>query len=197
MSVVVHEFSHGYMAYRLGDNTAFHSGRLTLNPIKHLDPIGSVLLPFILIISHSSFVVGWARPVPYNPNNLRDKKYGEMLVAFAGVFANLVIALIFGLLIRFGYLLGLGVYSPDLPFYKISSTIVLLNLVLAVFNLVPIPPLDGSKVLFSFLPFKYRYIETFMEKWGIIFLLIFIIAFRSQIAVLVYFLFGILTGIMY
>lgn len=191
MSVVVHEFSHGYTAYLLGDNTARQSGRLTLNPIKHLDPFGSVILPLLLVLMNAGFVIGWARPVPYNPANLRDVKKGTFLVAIAGIIANLVIAILFGLLMRFAPMLGIPL-SP--AFYQITSIIVILNLVLALFNLIPIPPLDGSKILFSFLPFKYRYIENFLEKWGMFLLLFFIIFLWSKVAPIVFIAFHFITG---
>ena len=112
MSIVVHEFAHGYMAYLLGDNTARLSGRLTLNPIKHLDLFGSVLLPLFLIITKVGFVIGWAKPVPFNPDNLRNGRRGVLMVALSGVVANSVIAVLFGLLIRFAAILGLPAYLP-------------------------------------------------------------------------------------
>ena len=142
MSVVVHEVAHGYTAYLLGDNTAKLSGRLTLNPLKHLDIFGSVILPLLLILMNAGFVIGWARPVPYNPANLRDEKKGTFLVAIAGVLANLLLVVVFGILIRVApSFIGASI---AVPFYKITSIIVILNLVLIVFNLIPIPPLDGS-----------------------------------------------------
>ena len=192
MSVVVHEFSHGYAAYLLGDNTARLSGRLTLNPIKHLDIFGSIILPLLLIISKAGFVIGWAKPVPYNPNNLSNKRWGNLLVAIAGIMANLVLVIVFGLLIRFAPALGIPL---DSPFYKITSIIVILNLVLALFNLIPIPPLDGSKVLFSFLPLKYRYIENFLEKWGMFLLLFFIIFLWGRVAPIIFIIFKLVTGV--
>src|ERR1035437_1553056 len=142
MSVVIHEVAHGYSAYLLGDDTARLRGRLTLNPIKHLDPFGSVILPLLLYISTAgSFLIGWARPVPYNPTNLRNGRVGNMIVAFSGIAANLVIAILFGLLIRFAPVFGLPFYNPDPllmhPFYKISTIIVMINLVLALFNIIP------------------------------------------------------------
>lgn len=193
MSVVIHEYAHGYTAYLLGDNTARLQGRLTLNPLKHLDPFGSVILPLLLIFMNAGFVIGWAKPVPYNPANLRDEKKGKFLVAIAGILANLLIAIIFGLLMRFApSLFGIGY---DSPFFKITSIIVLLNLVLFLFNLIPIPPLDGSKILFSYLPLKYRYIENFLEKWGMFILLFFIIFLWSKFAPLIYIAFFLITGI--
>jgi Zn-dependent protease len=193
MSIVIHEVSHGYAAYLLGDNTARLSGRLTLNPIKHLDPFGSVILPILLFIStHGTFLIGWARPVPYNPANLKNEKRGTFIVAIAGILANLALAIIFGLLIRFALSMGI---SLDNPFYKISSIIVMLNLVLFLFNLIPIPPLDGSKILFSFLPSKYRHIENFLEKWGIFLLLFFIIFIWGKVAPVIYIVFHFITGV--
>ncbi len=199
MSVVIHEFAHGYTAYKLGDDTAMASGRLTLNPIKHLDPFGSVVLPLFLILSNSGFVLGWAKPVPYNPNNLRNVRRGTFLVSVSGILANLLLAIIFGLLIRFAPVVGILPYADGSavlhPFYKISTIIVFLNLILAIFNLIPIPPLDGSKILFSALPSKYRYIENFMERYGIFLLLIFIIFLWSKLAPILYILFHFLTGL--
>ena len=193
MSVVVHEVAHGYTAYLLGDNTARNSGRLTLNPIKHLDPFGSVILPLLLVFMNAGFVIGWAKPVPYNPANLRDEKKGTFFVSIAGILANLILAIVFGILIRFAPLfIGVAFLGA---FYKIASIIVLLNLVLALFNLIPIPPLDGSKVLFSFLPVKYRYIENFLEKWGMFLLLFFIIFLWSYVSPLIFVIFRAITGV--
>jgi Zn-dependent protease len=197
MSVIIHEFAHGYAAYRYGDNTARMAGRLTLNPIKHLDLFGSVLLPLVLVLSQAGFVIGWAKPVPYNPDNLSNKKWGGLAVASAGIIANLSIAFIFGLFIRFGYLLGLPAFNPlDIePFYNISIIIVLVNTVLAFFNLIPIPPLDGSKILFAFLPYKYRFVEDFMNRWGIFLLIFFIFFLWEKVSPAVYLLFHLFTGI--
>jgi len=191
MSVVIHEVAHGYSAYLLGDDTARLSGRLTLNPIRHLDPFGSVILPLLLILSNAGFVIGWAKPVPYNPRNLRKGRTGDIIVAISGILANILIAVIFGLLIRFAPALGIA----NMAFYKIASIIVLTNLVLALFNFIPIPPLDGSKVLFSFFPIKYRNIEMFFERWGVFLLLFFIIFLWSKVAPLIYIAFSFLTGL--
>lgn len=140
ISVILHEVAHGYMANWLGDPTAKLQGRLTLNPVSHVDPVGSILLPLILALTHSPFLFGYAKPVPYNPYNLRGK-YDEGLVAFAGPATNIIIAVIFGLLVRFAG----AALSPALV--GACTIIVIVNLVLAIFNLIPIPPLDGSKVL--------------------------------------------------
>lgn len=197
MSVVIHEVAHGYSAYKMGDNTAFHAGRLTLNPIKHLDPFGSIILPLLLLVMNTNFLIGWAKPVPYNPNNLRDPKKGTFIVSIAGILANILIAVIFGLMIRFAPLVGFPPYelAPALAFYKIASIIVLVNLVLAIFNLIPIPPLDGSKILFTILPYKYRFIEDFLERWGMFVLLFFILFLWSKVAPIIYILFSLITGI--
>lgn len=197
MSVVIHEVAHGYMAYRLGDDTAQASGRLTLNPLKHLDPLGSVIVPLLLILTNSGFIIGWAKPVPYNPNNLRNIRRGTFLVSVAGIMANILIAVIFGLLIRFAPMLGIPPYSPGLaqPFYRILTIIVFMNIILAFFNLIPIPPLDGSKILFSALSPKYRYIENFLERYGIFILLIFIVFIWNKLAPILYLLFSLITGI--
>lgn len=198
MSIVIHEFSHGYSAYLLGDDTARLQGRLTLNPIKHLDPFGSIILPLLLFISTSGkFLIGWARPVPYNPSNLRNGRKGNMIVAFAGIAANLLVAIIFGLLIRFAPILGLPIYDQFAvqAFYKICSMIVLMNLVLALFNIIPIPPLDGSKILFSLLPSRLRYIENFLERWGVFLLLFFIIFLWGIVSPFIYVVFSFLTGL--
>lgn len=197
MSVIIHEFAHGYVAYLLGDNTAKLSGRLTLNPIKHLDLFGSIILPLILIISKAGFVIGWAKPVPYNPKNLRNYKKGDLLVSLAGISANLLIVLIFSALIRLAPVMGFPEYNPlnIHPFYKITTIIVLLNLVLMFFNLIPIPPLDGSKVLFSLLPPHLRSIEAFLQKWGLFLLLFFIFFIWNKISIFIFFLFSIFTGL--
>lgn len=140
VSVILHEVAHGYMANYLGDPTARLAGRLTLNPFSHIDPVGSVLLPVLLVFSNSPFLIGYAKPVPYNPYNLKGK-WGETLVAAAGPGTNLLLAIIFAVLIRAG---SVAMTTQMLTAF---ATIVYVNLLLALFNLIPIPPLDGSKVL--------------------------------------------------
>ncbi|HBD24648.1 MAG: hypothetical protein A2566_02900 [Candidatus Zambryskibacteria bacterium RIFOXYD1_FULL_40_13] len=167
-SVVIHEVSHGYAAYLQGDNTARFQGRLTLNPLKHLEWFGSFILPTLLAISNLP-IIGWAKPVPFNPYNLRNQRWGEAIVALAGPLSNICIAVFFGLLIRFGISAQFGV-----SFVYISSSIVLINLVLATFNLIPIPPLDGSKILFSFLPYHMQNVRNFLERNGTLVLIFFI-----------------------
>ncbi len=192
MSVVIHEISHGFMAYALGDSTAKYAGRLTLNPIPHIDPFGSVILPFALSLLPGGIVFGWAKPVPYNPYNLRNQKWGPALVAGVGPFANLFIALIFGLIIRFGELLPFAIPSA---FFEIAMLVVLLNIALAVFNLVPIPPLDGSRVLLTFLPYHMDRIRQFLEQYGFILLLIFIFFFFNLLFPVINVLFRLFTGV--
>lgn len=191
MSVVVHEVSHGYAAYMLGDPTAKSQGRLTLNPIKHLDLWGSIIIPVFLVITGSKFLFGWAKPVPYNPYNLRNQRWGEAIVAGAGPASNIVIALFFGLLIRFAG--GSGLLSP--AFISISATLVIINLMLAVFNLVPIPPLDGSKILFSILPYHLQRFRTAFESYGFVIVLFFIFFLAGFLSPVVGFFFSLITGL--
>jgi Zn-dependent protease len=182
------------MAYHLGDPTAKYAGRLTLNPIKHLDPIGSVLLPLFLILSGSSFLVGWAKPVPINPYNFKDQKYGSAKSAIAGPAANLAIALFFGLLLRFLPFSG-NLNSQIL--FSFFAYIVQINLILAIFNLIPIPPLDGSHILFSFLPYSMENTKIFLNKWGMFILMIlifFVPEFFNILSQMVGFMFRVITG---
>lgn len=189
MSVVIHEISHGFMAEYFGDNTARNAGRLTLNPIKHLDLFGSILLPALLYFS-SGFVFGWAKPVPYNPNNLRDRKKGEIAVASAGILANISIAIIFGIILRIS-----ANFTVPAGFDFIISTIVLVNLALAIFNLVPIPPLDGSKILFNILPKSFHSVVELLEKYSIIFFIIFIVFFADYLYPVLKVCYHIITGV--
>jgi Zn-dependent protease len=190
MSIVIHEVSHGFVAEYFGDNTARDAGRLTLNPIKHLDLFGSILLPAVLILSRAGFLFGWAKPVPYNPNNLSNKKWGTIAVAAAGVSANFIIAIVFGIIIRMTS--GMALSSG---FYFITSAIVIVNLALAVFNLVPIPPLDGSKILFSLFPESISAKIFQYEQYSLILLLVFIIFFSNYLYPVLAFLFHRVAGI--
>lgn len=172
-SVMVHEVSHGLVAYRLGDDTAKRTNRLNLNPLNHIDPVGSLMLPFFLFLIGSPILFGWAKPVPYNPYNLKNPKSGSALIGIAGPLSNIVIAVIFGLLTR---ILKLSpIFGETIaPLFIFLSIIVFINLLLAIFNLVPIPPLDGSKVLFALLPNRYYKIQNFLEIYGTYILLFFI-----------------------
>lgn len=171
-SVVAHEVAHGYMAQRLGDPTARLAGRLTINPLKHLDPIGSFVVPLFSIMLFK-FPFGWARPVPYNPYNLRDQRWGEAKVAIAGPATNLLIALIFAFVAR----ATVGLLIPDAT--EILVTIVDVNLALMVFNLVPVPPLDGFKVFTSFISARHSKYVHMMERHGFILVIVFVL-FLSQ-----------------
>jgi len=191
-SVMVHEIAHGAAALTLGDETAKRAGRLTLNPLKHLDPFGSVILPLLLALpvffGGSAVIFGWAKPVPYNPQNLKNPKLGGGLIAAAGPISNLFLAAIFGGFLRLAPTLGLGAPLADL-----LSVIVILNIVLAIFNLVPIPPLDGSKILAMFLPARYYHYYYWLEIYGLIILLFFIFFFFPLLYPVIDWLYGILT----
>jgi len=195
-SVVIHEVSHGLAANALGDPTAKYAGRLTLNPLPHLDPVGSVLVPLASFLL-GGFIIGWAKPVPYNPAYLqmRNKELGSALVGAAGPASNVALAIIFGLLVR-----SAGAWAPAFgpaggALVEIMTAIAVINLVLAVFNLVPIPPLDGSKVLFAALPAQAEGIRQMLEQYGFLILLFFIFYFSSWILPIVSFLFRTITGI--
>lgn len=171
-SVMVHEVSHGAVAFKLGDETAKKEGRLTLNPLAHLDFFGSFLLPIFLVIANSSVIFGWAKPVPYNPNNLKNPKKGAALISVAGPLSNIMLAAIFGILLRIIPLAGVGANFGILA--TLFQIIISINILLAIFNLLPIPPLDGSKLIFAVLPAKYYKFQIFMERYGALILLIFI-----------------------
>jgi len=187
-SAVAHEYMHGWAAYQLGDNTAKDAGRLTINPLAHLEWFGSFFLPLMMVISGLPFIFGWAKPVPYNPYNLRDRRYGDAKVALAGPLTNLVLAIVFGLCLRF------------LPFFNMTfstllSIIVYINLVLMFFNLVPIPPLDGSKILATFLPAEMRARYLGSERMGFLLIILFIILAGGLIIPTVNFLFRLIVGV--
>lgn len=196
VSVILHEVAHGYMANYLGDPTARLQGRLTLNPISHIDPVGSVLLPALLAITHSPIMMGYAKPVPYNPHYLSGK-YDEVLVAGAGPATNFTLAILFGLLIRFAS----APMSPAL--LNAFVTIVAINLVLGIFNLIPIPPLDGSKVFGGILPGGlgrgYAHFRANFERLGILsttlLMVVVLYIFQPYFYGLVAFLFSLLTGV--
>lgn len=190
MSIVIHEVAHGTAANLLGDPTAKYEGRLTLNPIKHLDMVGSFLVP-VTAYALGGFIFGWAKPVPYNPYNLRPGRFSEAAVAAAGPISNIIIALIFGLLLRFG--MPGGSFSTE--FIEITSLVVFINLVLAVFNLIPIPPLDGSKLLYALFPEKLYQIRHIFERFGLILVILFIFLAWEVVSPVVFLLFSIITGI--
>ena len=183
-SIVIHEIAHGSMANSLGDPTARYAGRLTLNPLKHLDPVGSFIIPLLLIIMPTNFVFGWAKPVPVNPYNFTDQKYGQLKVALAGPMSNLLLALIFGLASRMipleasareaigeeflflgGEMIATGFWGQ--VFY-LFLFITFINILLGIFNLIPIPPLDGSHILFTFFPSLEEKAREIYAKAGFI-----------------------------
>ncbi len=190
MSVVVHEVCHGYAAEGLGDPTARYAGRLSLNPLKHLDPVGSVIVPFVLSLIPPHMVFGWAKPVPVNPYNFKNQRWGEALVAAAGPASNLTLALIFGLLIRFN---SAGQFLSD-SFLSMTASLVFINLLLAVFNLVPIPPLDGSKILFGLLPQHSFTAQNWIERHSLIMFLVFVFFLWQFVDPVISFLFQLITG---
>jgi Zn-dependent protease len=192
-SAVIHELAHGFIAYYQGDQTAKYAGRLTLNPFKHLDLIGSVILPILLFFSTygtgRQFILGWAKPVPVNPYNFKDKKFGQIKVAIAGPASNFSVALIFGLLVRF-------LNGPEFVILNdLFGIIVYLNILLGIFNLLPIPPLDGSWVVFNFFPPRWARLRLTLERYGFFILVFFLLfggfnVFHKLIAVV----FSVVTG---
>ncbi len=165
LALTIHEYSHGQMAYFLGDSTAKDLGRLTLNPLAHLDPFGT----FFLFL----FGIGWGKPVPFNFANLRNKRWGPALIAVAGPAANFSMAVIVGLSLRF-----LPLTNPGMIAF--FSVFVWLNIILGIFNLMPVPPLDGSHILFSILPASFNKLKIYLLQSGFV-LLIFVIFFMMYI----------------
>ncbi len=188
LSATFHEYAHGFIAYKLGDSTAKDAGRLTLNPLAHIDLFGTVLLPLFLLFYGGVFL-GWAKPVPYNPHNLRDQKYGSLKVGIAGPLANLLIALILGIFLR---LASAGIFDAVFSqfFLMAVALIVYVNIFLALFNLIPLPPLDGSKVLMDLFP-KSAYVMARLGFFGI-FLALFLAFF--VLSSLAGFIFRLITG---
>lgn len=190
-SIVAHEYAHGAMALRLGDGTAKAMGRLTLNPLKHLDLFGSFLVPLTMVMAGLS-PLGWAKPVPINPLNFRDRKWGSAKVAIAGPIANISLAIFFGILLRF-LPAGGSLFWQDLA--NVFALIVLINLFLTIFNLVPLPPLDGSHIFLSFLPDRAEKLRISFASYGIILFLAFVFFFSWILSPIVGVLFKLITGI--
>lgn len=189
VSIVIHEVSHGYAAYFLGDPTAKYAGRLTLNPLPHVDILGSVIVPVVLSLIPGGIVFGWAKPVPVNIYNLKWGKWGEGVVAFAGPFSNLCIAVIASILIRFG---DGFVPAASLP---LLMAIAFINIVLFVFNMMPITPLDGSKVLGALLPQRFIQLRRNLERQSFLFVIIFIFLIWPFIEPVIPWIFRLLTGL--
>lgn len=186
-SSILHEYAHGWVADQLGDPTARYAGRLTLDPRAHIDAWGTILMPIILLgLTNGRFLFAYAKPVPYNPYNLKNQKWGPALVSLAGPAANLVLAVAFAGVFRL-----LPLTHPIAPFIEI---IVYANVLLMVFNLVPIPPLDGSKVLFAIIPDSLANVRVFLERYGFWILIVFIFFIFKFLYPLFNFLMKLLLG---
>jgi Zn-dependent protease len=196
-SIIIHEMSHGYAANALGDPTARLQGRLSGNPLVHIDPLGSVILPALLYFSHAGFVFGWAKPVPYNPYNLSNQRWGEALVALAGPASNFLLAAIFAAIVRLA-----PMFDLSQSFVAIAWYVVYINVLLGFFNLIPVPPLDGSKILMAILPprlqMQYRRFVQFSEQYGMFvmfgFIFLFMTLFSHPFFVFVSTIVGLITG---
>jgi len=162
-SIILHEVAHGVVAHWNGDTTARDAGRLTLNPLPHIDPIGSVVLPALLVLTHAPVFFGWAKPVPFNPRNFRNWRFGVFTVGLAGPVTNLLLAVLFSLALR-----AQGTENVLSPVWFYGASI---NVFLALFNLVPIPPLDGSRAVLVFLPPDLKRAYASLERWGFVILL--------------------------
>ena len=174
VAIVLHELSHGLMAYIFGDRTAQYAGRLSLNPISHIDPIGSIILPFILFFTGAPFLIGWAKPVPVNFINLRPQKLGVFLVAFAGPLMNIFLALIASILWK------MGVFNLE-----VANAAIQINVILAAFNLLPILPLDGGRMITCFLPQNHKFFY-FFERFGLVIVIGALMMFSGPIHKLIF-----------
>lgn len=177
IGITVHEFAHAWVANLLGDPTARYQGRMSLNPIKHLDPVGTFILVFLILTTGVGF--GWGKPVPINPYNLRHK-HGELLVSLAGPMSNFIVAMLLPLLVA---LLPPSLTANwSIDFLQLIQTVVLINVMLGIFNLIPVPPLDGSKILYTLLTPKQNELKGLLERYGFI-ILIFVILFGFRFIV--------------
>ncbi|MFI3186033.1 MAG: site-2 protease family protein [Methylococcaceae bacterium] len=171
-AITVHEVAHGWVARKYGDNTAFMLGRLTLNPIKHVDLVGTIILPGILLISGTGFIFGWAKPVPVDPRNFKNPRRDMAIVALAGPASNLLMAVGWALIARVGVTIGAQTEAVSLPLIYTGIAGISINLALALINLLPIPPLDGSRILTGILPGKLAWQYNRLERYGFIILLL-------------------------
>jgi len=190
-SAIVHEYAHGFVADKLGDPTARLAGRLTLNPKAHIDLWGTIIMPiFLILVSGGTFMFAYAKPVPYNPYNLKNPKRDPGLVAVAGPMSNFLLALVFALIIKFS---PTGLVGAN--FLSLLALVVYANILLLVFNLIPIPPLDGSKVLFALLPDSAWRFKQALERNGFIILLLFLFFGFQLIVPVVQFLYRLMLGL--
>jgi len=171
-AITVHEVAHGWIAKKYGDNTASVLGRLTLNPIKHIDLLGTIILPGLLLITGTGFIFGWAKPVPVDPRNFKNPLQDMAIVALAGPVSNLLMALGWALITRLGVTIGAGTEAISLPLIYSGVAGISINLVLALINLLPIPPLDGSRILAGMLPSYWAWQYNRLERYGFIILLV-------------------------
>ncbi|CAA9889540.1 putative zinc metalloprotease YwhC [Candidatus Methylobacter favarea] len=169
-AITVHEVAHGWVAKKYGDNTAFMLGRLTLNPIRHIDMVGTIILPGLLLLTGTGFIFGWAKPVPVDARNFKHPRHDMAIVALAGPMANLLMAIAWALLVRLGAIISAEYISLPLIYTGIAG--ISINLVLALINLLPIPPLDGSRILTGILPAKLAWQYNQLERFGFIILLV-------------------------
>ena len=171
-AITVHEVAHGWVAKKYGDNTASSLGRLTLNPIKHIDLFGTIILPGILLMTGTGFIFGWAKPVPVDPRNFKNPLHDMAIVALAGPVSNLLMAFGWALIARLGVTIGAGTEAISLPLIYTGVAGISINLVLALINLLPIPPLDGSRILTGMLPSYWAWQYNRLERFGFIILLL-------------------------
>jgi len=181
VAITVHEAAHAWMADRLGDPTPRVTGRLSLNPIKHLDPYGTVLLPLFLLIIGSPLLFGWAKPVIFDPYNLKNPRRDTALISLAGPFTNLVLATLLAIFLRF----LLSPFSPLYFYYDLIRFGVVVNVTLAIFNLIPVHPLDGGKILVGILPRgEARQVDLFLQRYGLIILFILIFPLLGRVSLI-------------
>jgi Zn-dependent protease len=171
-AITAHEVAHGWVAKKYGDNTAAIQGRLTLNPMKHIDLLGTIIIPGLLLITGTGFIFGWAKPVPVDPRNFKNPRVDMAMVALAGPVSNLLMATVWALIARVGMTIGASIEAVSLPLIYMGVAGIAINLVLALINLLPIPPLDGSRILSGVLPSYWAWRYNQLERYGFIILLV-------------------------